>query len=187
MIPQFHGLVNPFLTLCAKKFSAGRFYAVFSADSRFAVKLCAIFAGLYDNSIAVIDLMLDDLRGKAAEIFDSGLEFLILVFQLNASTSARFARAGKRKASLLRFVGIVLPQDFRIVHHGVFALIIYGDDAFAHADHVRRHAHAAAFVEFQRVQKIVCSAFIRLRGDFRLLRQKRRIAHNFAYHCYTPF
>ena len=123
-----------------------------------------------DNTLAMVDLMLDNLCGPAGEGFQSRLELFVLVLHLDGLPAARFARAGQRQTALLGLIAAGLLDDLRVEHHHIRSLVIERDDALVHADHVRRHADTAVLVRFERFQQVGCGLDIVRRGLLGLLR-----------------
>ena len=96
----------------------------------------------------MIHLMLNNLCRPAGEVFRARLHFQGLILHLDGLISLTLAGAAeKRQTAFLCVVRAVLLDDFGIEHHGVrsrsSALVEKGDDALAHANHIRRHANAA--------------------------------------------
>ena len=56
------------------------------------------------NSRAVVNFVLNDLRRKASEGFEPGLEFLVLPLHLDGSEPLRLPGAGKGETALFNFV-----------------------------------------------------------------------------------
>lgn len=136
----------------------------------------------YQNSFAVVDLVLNDLCRPAGEGLVPRLEFFVLPLHLDGLKSLRFPRAGKGQAVFLRLICAGPPDDARIEHDHILALVVESDDVFVYADHVRCHADTAVFVGGQRVQKILCRAEIVRRGGLGFLREKALIFTYLTYH-----
>ena len=79
-----------------------------------------------------------------------------------------------------------LLDDLGIEHHDIrgssSALVEKSNDAFAHTNHIRRHAYTAFPVRHQRVKQVLCDLQIFFRCDLRLPCQKYRIVHKFFNH-----
>ena len=92
--------------------------------------------------------MLNDLRRPASEVFRACLHFQGLILHLDSLIAfALSGAAEKRQTAFLGIVCAVLLDDLGIKHHrvgrGSSALVKKGNDAFAHADHIRCHANTA--------------------------------------------
>ena len=74
---------------------------------------------LNQDSVAVIDLMLNDLRCPAGEGLDSRLELGILVFHLDGTVAFGLALSGQGQTSLFCLIGIGIFDDLRIKHHHI--------------------------------------------------------------------
>ena len=115
-----------------------------------------IFLGcLNDNTVAVVDFVLDDFGGVAREILDAVDEVLVQILRLNAAITCAGALAGEREATFARLVGVDLLKNLRVVHEQRLAAVLYADDALAYADHVGGKAYALMLMFMQRVQKIL--------------------------------
>ena len=107
---------------------------------------------LDEDAVAVIDLMLDDLRRPAGERFNARLELLILPLHLDGLITLCFPRAGQRQAALLRVIRRRFFDDHGVEHDHVRANIVKRDNALVTAYHICRHAHATVLVRDQRIQ-----------------------------------
>ena len=136
----------------------------------------------YQNPLAVVDLMLNDLRRPTGKGFDARLKFLILPLHLDGLKALGFPCTAEGEAAFFRFIRGGLLHDDGVKHDQVFALIIKRDDALADADHVGCHANAAVFMGGQCVQQILCCAEIIWRGEISLLRQKEFVFADFTNH-----
>ena len=126
--------------------------------------------------------MLDDLGRPAGEGFQPLLELLVLPAHLDGRPPPGRADPGEGEAALLGLIRPGLPDDDGIEHHHVRPLVVKGDDALIHADHVGRHAHAAVLVGGQGVQQVLgCGQIIR-RGGGGLLGEKRLIPADLTNH-----
>ena len=138
----------------------------------------------------MIYLMLNDLRRPAGEVFRARLHVQGLILHLDGLIALSFTWAAeKRQATFLGVVRAVLLDDLGIEHHRIgrssSALVEKGDDALAHADHIRRHADTAFSVCHQRVEQILRDLQIFFRCDLRLPCKEYRIVHKFFYHFLT--
>ena len=71
-----------------------------------------------------------------------------------------------------RLIGAGPFDDLRVEHDQIAALVVKGDDALVHADHIGRHAHAARAVVGQRLQQVRCRGQVLRRSRLGLLGQK---------------
>ena len=79
----------------------------------------------------MVDFVLDDLGGVAAEGFDAG--FKVGGLPLHFDSLIPFAFAGvadEGEATFLRFVGVGLFDDFGIEHRHHFSVIVKDDNPF---------------------------------------------------------
>ena len=114
--------------------------------------------GSDDDAVAVIDLMLDDLRGPAGERGMTLAHTAVLICHLDASVPQRPALALERQAAFGGVERAVGGGDAWVEDDGDAAahlLVHERDDRLGLADHVRRHADAAAAVGLQRVAQVV--------------------------------
>ena len=138
----------------------------------------------------MIHLMLNDLRRPAGEVFRACLHLQGLILHLDGLIAlALTGAAEERQTAFLGVVRTVFLDDFGIEHYCVSrsssALIEKGDDALAHADHIRRHADAAFLVRHQRIKQVLCDLQIFFCCDIRLPCKEDRIVHKFLNHI-TP-
>ena len=132
----------------------------------------------------MIHFMLNNLCRPAGEVFRTRLHLQGLILHLDGLISLALARAAeKRQTAFLGVVRAVLLDDFGIEHHGVCrsssALIEKCNDAFAHANHICRHADTAFSVRHQRIKQVPCDLRIFFRRGLRLSRKKYRIVNSF--------
>ena len=85
------------------------------------------------NSLAVVDLVLDDLRCPAGEGLEPCLELLILPLHLDSPEAFCLPGAGVGQAALLGLIGSGSLNNDRIEHDHVFTLVVKDDDAFVDA------------------------------------------------------
>ena len=142
---------------------------------------------LYKNTLAVVDLVLNDLCRPAGEGLEPRLEFLILPLYFNSLETLRFSCAGEGQAALLGLIGPGLPDDDGIEHDHVVALVVKDDDTLIDADHIRRHAYTAILMGDQCIQQILRHNQIVCRGGFRLLGEKSLVFAYFTNPCYSPY
>lgn len=119
-----------------------------------------LYVNLNRDSLAVVDLVLYDLHRPGGEGAQPRLEFLVLPLYLDGPVALRFPCVGQGHAALLDLICTGLLDDHGIEHEHGFSFVVKRDDAPAHAEHVRRHAHAALSVRSQRVQQILRRAQI---------------------------
>ena len=100
----------------------------------------------------MVDFVLNDLRRPAGERLDARLKLLVLPLHLDGLKPLRFPCAGQGQAALLRVIRRGFFDDLRVEHDHVCTAVVKRDDTFIHADHVRRHAHAAVPVRGEGVQ-----------------------------------
>ena len=110
---------------------------------------------LYQNTVTVVDFVLDDFGGVAREVFDAVDEILVQILNLNAAIASTGALAGKREAFFARLIGIDLLKNLRVVHQQRPVAVLYADDAFAHANHVGGKAHALVLMLMERIQEVL--------------------------------
>ena len=130
----------------------------------------------------MIHLMLNDLRRPAGEVFRARLHVQGLILHLDGLVAhALTGAAEKRQTAFLGVVRAVLLDDLGIEHHGIgwssAALIEKGDDALAHADHIRRHAYTAFSVRHQCIKQVLCNLQIFFCCDLRLPCEEYWIVH----------
>ena len=107
------------------------------------------------NTVAVIDLMLNDLRGEAGVARRPPSEALILILYADRLISGAGSGASQeREAAFLRLICAGPADDLRVIHHRIFAVVTERDDALRDADHIRRHADAGFLMRHERVQQI---------------------------------
>lgn len=111
----------------------------------------------------MVDLVLDDLRRPAGEGLQPCLQHFVLPLHLDGAEALRPPRAGQGKTTLLRLIGLGLPDDDGIEHDQIGPVVVKGNDAFVHADHIRRHTDAALLVCEQGVQQVLRRAEVVLR------------------------
>ena len=138
----------------------------------------------------MINLVLDDLCRPAGEGFDARLHLGGLVLHLDGFVALALTGATeKRQAALFGIVRAVLLDNLGIEHHGIrgssSALVEKGDDALAHANHIRRHTNTAFPVRHQRFKQVLRDLQILFCCDLRLPCEKNRVVHKFFYHFLT--
>ena len=108
----------------------------------------------------MIHLVLNDLRRPAGEVFRACLHFQGLILQLDGLISLTLTgAAAKRQTAFLGVVHAVLLDDLGIEHHRICGdssdLLEKGDDALAHADHIRHRADTTFLVRHQRIKQVL--------------------------------
>ena len=94
-------------------------------DTSFRV-LCPSVSNQY--SVAMVNLVLDDLRCEAGVGFEPRLELLVLVLHLDRAVALGLARSGQGKAALLGIKSARALDDLRIEHHGRASVVDFTDD-----------------------------------------------------------
>ena len=108
---------------------------------------------LYQYTVAMVDLVLNDLSSPAGEGFDTSLEFLVLPLDFDGLKPLAGARvAQKGQAALPGIVRTGGFEDLRVEHSHICPLIIKDDDPFLYADHIGCHTHTGIFVGSQGIQ-----------------------------------
>ncbi len=130
----------------------------------------------------MIHFVLDDLRCPAGVGFDAGLQFQGLILDLDGLVAfAGVGAAEKGKATFFGVVGVVLFDDLGVEHYGVrggaAAFVEKGDDALAHANHIRRHADTSVFVCHQRIKQVLCDLQIFFCRDLGLPGKENWVVH----------
>lgn len=141
-----------------------------------------------DDSLAMIDLMLNDLRGETGERGMALAEFAVGIRHFDALVTYGVAFSLKGKTSFGGVERAVSRGDFGIEHDEDAAaeiLIHEGDDALGNADHIRGHADAAIAVCFEGVFEILGHGEILIRVPCVLgrLLQKRDGRHDCLLHA----
>ena len=139
----------------------------------------------------MVYFMLNNLCRPACEVFRARLHIQGLILHLDGLISlALTGGAEKRQTAFLGVVYAVLLDDFGIEHYCICrsssALIKKGDDALAHADHIRCHADATFSVRHQRIKQVLCDMQISFCCDLRLSCKEDGIVHQFFNHFCSP-
>ena len=103
----------------------------------------------------MIQLMLNDLRGKAHENLLFFFKISRLIRNRNHAVSGCLSDTRQGKTSLLRFIRHHLRYDTRIEHFHVDILMEKANNIFIASDHVCRHSHTFMRVREQGVLEIV--------------------------------
>ena len=108
---------------------------------------------LYQNPIAMIDFMLDNLRCEAFEGTGSMFERLILKLYGNLLPTLRFSYTRQRETAFLSFILAGLGGNDRVNHsHLKRPVAEYNDALFS--DYVSSHANTAVQVVAEGIHKI---------------------------------
>lgn len=91
---------------------------------------------LNNNTVAVVDFVLDDLSSPVLEGFDSGLEGFVLVFDFDGFETFGGASAFQGEATFFGLEGVGLFDDFGVEHEGWGGVVLEYDDIFGDADHI---------------------------------------------------
>ena len=138
---------------------------------------------LYQNPIAMVELMLDYFSRPAGESFEPKLKFFILPLNLDSPEAPDLPAPREGETALFGFVCPGLLHDNGIEHDLMLAVVFKGDDELVHADHVGGHAHAAILVGDERVEQILRRAEVVRRGGFGLLGEKGFVFAYITYQC----
>ena len=141
-----------------------RSYAEFYATD---VKVFYLMIVLYQYPVAMIDLVLDDLRGKACVGLCFPLKAAVLIFDLDRIIPCGFARrSDERQTALFGLIRRGFRDDLGVVHHGVSAAVVERYNTHGFADHIRRHTHAGLTVRHESVEQITRNGSVLLQGGF---------------------
>ena len=135
------------------------------------------------NTVAVVDLVLDYFSRPAGEGLEPELKFFILPLNLDSPEAPDFSAPREGETALFSLIRPGLLHDYRVEHDLMLAVVFKGDDALIHADHVGGHAHAAILVGDERVEQILRRAEVVRRGGFGLPGEKGLVFAYITYHC----
>ena len=138
--------------------------------------------GSNQNSLAVVDLVLDELGRPAGEGLEAGLKLLVLILNLDRLPAFGLPGAGEGETALLCLVGAGFFDDFQVEHYNIFALVVRDDDPLADTDHIGRYAHTAVLVGGQGVQQVLGDGQVLQGGWFGLLGEEGFVSHDLSYH-----
>ena len=132
----------------------------------------------------MIHLMQNNLCRPAGVVFRACLHFQGLILHLDGLiTLALTGAAEKRQAAFFGVIRAVLFDDLGIEHHCICrsssTLVKKGDDALAHANHIRCHPDTTFSVRYQRIKQVLRDLQIFFRCDLRLPCKKYRIVYKF--------
>ena len=104
--------------------------------------------------------MLNNLSRPAGKVFSACLHLQGLILHLDGLIALTLSEAAKkRQTAFFRVVRAVFLNDFGIEHHcvcrGSSDLLEKGDDALAHADHIRHRADTTFLVRHQRIKQVL--------------------------------
>ena len=106
----------------------------------------------------MVNLMLDNLRRKAAEALLALFKLHVLIGHGNFFVAHCSTLALQRQAALLRHILAGALGNLRVQHRNIRRADIYGDNAFLHADHICCQAHAAVRMSCERIYKSCATA-----------------------------
>ena len=138
------------------------------------------------NTVAVVDLMLDDLGGEAGIGLAVRAEGHIPELHLDGLPADRLPGAGEGKASLLRLIGPAgAVRDDRVQHGDGEAVQADGDDALMDADHVGGHAQAMVQMGTQGVQQVPGNIQVFLGGRLAGAAEEQGVCNDGTDHMLT--
>ena len=128
-------------------------------DSCFAMIYSLSFR-LNDDTVAVVDFMLNDLRSEATEAATALDEAAVQI--LNFDGFKAFARAfsHERKTTLLSFVRAGFFYNNRIYHRYIKRSMRKNNDTLADTDHVGSKADTFFFVGLQSIKQVSDDLYI---------------------------
>lgn len=135
------------------------------------------------NTVAMVELVLDYFSRPAGEGFEPKLKFFILPLNLDSPEAPDLPVPREGETALFGLVCPRLFHDDGVEHDLILAVVFKGDDALVHANHVGGHAHAAILVGDERVEQILRRAEVVRRGGFGLLGKKGFVFAYITYHC----
>ena len=144
-------------------------------------------SSLYDNSIAVVNFVLDYLRRPAGEGFDAGLEVFVLPFHLNGAVALGFAGALQRETALLRLKRVGAFDDSRVKHCHIFAVVVKSNDTLVHTDHIGCQTNTGLGVGFQGVKEVFRNGEILQSSRFAASAKKNYVVNDGFYHKKSSF
>lgn len=141
----------------------------------------------YQHAVAVVDLVLDNLRGPAGEKPGARLHGKVLPADLDCfETLAGACAAKQRKTAFGGVVRAAFADNFRIEHDCVdgqrAAVVKKRNDAFADAYHVGGHANARFTVRAERVEQVARGLNIFFCCGLRLSGKEKRVVNKRSYH-----
>ena len=76
-----------------------------------------------ENTVAVVDFVLNNLRGEAGVGLDAQLKILVEKANLDAFEALGFARSRERQAALLRLKGARKLDNFGVEHNRILSAV----------------------------------------------------------------
>ena len=141
----------------------------------------------YQDSVAVIYLMLNDLCRKAGELVLLFAKFYVAVYDFKPFMPDCFSLSGEGETSLL---GLVLLggcfYNLRIQHDEMRFSHAYGDDAFLLSNHVGGKSDTVSDMCFERIKQVVYYREVGFHGFLRWLPEKHCILDDRSYHLPYP-
>ncbi len=108
-----------------------------------------------NNPIAMVDFVLNNLRGEALIGLNPCLERAGLVLHLDALVPLAWAGALQRKASFFGLVPAACLDDFGVEHQQKIAVVIHHNHPYLRANHVGGQPHTAVGVGGKGVEQIL--------------------------------
>ena len=141
---------------------------------------------LYQNPVAMVDLVLDYFSRPAGESLEPGLKFFILPLNLDSPEAPSLSAPCKGVTALLGFICPGLLHDDGVEHDLIRPLVVENNDALVYPDHIRRHAHAAVLVGGEGVDEVLGDGEVIGGGWFGFLGEKTFVFANFLDHAVSP-
>ena len=141
----------------------------------------------YQDSVAVIHLMLNDLCRKAGELVLLFAKFYVAVYDFKPFMPHRFSLSGEGETSLL---GLVLLggcfYNLQIQHDEMRFTHAYGNYALLFANHVGGKPDTVSDMGFERIEQVVCNREVGFHGLLGWLPEKHCILDDRSYHLPYP-
>ena len=115
---------------------------------------------LYHNPIAMINLMLNNLRCPPCILLALLFPVHILIFHFYFLISGTFSHTSQRQASFFCLIFSGSFYNLWIEHCYIHESHIDSNDTFFYPNHISCHTNTAFFMRFQCVQKIYCYLLI---------------------------
>ena len=137
----------------------------------------------YQDSVAVIHLMLNDLCRKAGELVFLLAKLYVAVCDFNPFIPHCFSLSGEGETSFFRFVLLGgCFYNLRIQHDEMRFSHAYGDDAFLLSNHVGGKSDTVSDMCFERIKQVVRYQEVGFHGFLRWLSEKHCILDDRLYH-----